>query len=129
MVGLWFTWFSCKNPLATPTSIPLTFLTIFGNIVKHFNISQYSDLSPIIENIKDPTFKLFQKKSNILAIRTKCNRNGGFSFKEVCVKKIETEIRLSKLNKHLNIQIYQLKLSRKTQIYFQTSFARVLIIP
>ena len=59
MVGLWFTWFSCKNSLATPISILLTFLTIFGNIVKHFNISQYSDLGPIIENIKDPTLKLF----------------------------------------------------------------------
>ena len=59
MVGFWFTWFSCKNPLTTPISIPLTFLTIFGNIVKHFNISQYSDLGPIIENIKDPTLKLF----------------------------------------------------------------------
>ena len=86
MVGLWFTWFSCKNSLATPISILLTFLTIFGNIVKHFNISQYSDLGPIIENVKDPILKTileYKKHPSFLAIRANCNRNGIFSFQEV----------------------------------------------
>ena len=40
-----------------------------------------------------------KKHPSILAIRTKCNRNGAFSFKEVSFKEIETEIRLLKLNK------------------------------
>ena len=55
-----------------------------------------------------------------MAIQTKCNENSVFSFSMLSLKQIEKEIILSKLNKalHLNIQINQLKLSRKTQIYF-----------
>ena len=78
------------------------FNNLFGNIVKNLNISQYSDFDPIIENVKDPTFKAilkYEKHPSILAIRTKCNRNGAFSFREVSFKEIETEIRLLKLNK------------------------------
>ena len=78
------------------------FNNFFGNIVKNLNISQYSDFDPIIENVKDPTLKAilkYEKHPSILAIRTKCNRNGAFSFKEVSFKEIETEIRLLKLNK------------------------------
>ena len=74
----------------------------FGKIVKNLNISQYSDFDHIIENVKDPTLKAilkYEKHPSILAIRTKCNRNGAFSFKEVSFKEIETEIRLLKLNK------------------------------
>ena len=73
-----------------------------GNIVKNLNISQYSDFDPIIENVKDPTLKAilrYKKHPSILAIRTKCNRNGIFSFREVSFKEIETEIKLLKLNK------------------------------
>ena len=40
-----------------------------------------------------------KKHPSILAIRTKCNRNGVFSFMEVSFKEIETEMRLLKLNK------------------------------
>ena len=78
------------------------FNNFFGNIVKNLNISQYSDFDPIIENVKDPTLKVilkYKKHPSILAIRTKCNRNGIFSFREVSFKEIETEIRLLKLNK------------------------------
>ena len=78
------------------------FNNFFGNIVKNLNISQYSDFDPIIEKVKDPTLKAilkYEKHPSILAIRTKCNRNGAFSFKEVSFKEIETEIRLLKLNK------------------------------
>ena len=78
------------------------FNNFFGNIVKNLNIFQYSDFDPIIVNVKDPTLKAilkYEKHPSILAIRTKCNRNGAFSFKEVSFKEIETEIRLLKLNK------------------------------
>ena len=74
----------------------------FGNIVKNLNISQYSDFDPIIEKVKDPTLKAilkYEKHPSILAMRTKCNRNGAFSFKEVGFKEIETETRLLKPNK------------------------------
>ena len=74
----------------------------FGNIVKNLNISQYSNFDPIIENVKDPTSKAilkYEKHPNILAIRSKCNRDGAFCFREVSFKEIETEIRLLKLNK------------------------------
>ena len=108
------------------------FNNFFDNIVKNLNISQYSDFDPIIENVKDPTVKAilkYEKHPSILAIRTKCNKNGAFSFKEVSFEEIETEIRLLKLNKASQYSdIYQLKLSMKTQIYFQASFARVLTI-
>ena len=78
------------------------FNNFFGNIVKNFNISQYSDFDPIIENVKVPSLKVifkYKKHPSILAIRTKCNRNGIFSFREVSFKEIETEISLLKLNK------------------------------
>ena len=74
----------------------------FGKIVKNLNISQYSDFDHIIENVKDPTLKAilkYEKHPSILAIRTKCNRNGAFSFREVSFKEIETEVSLLKLNK------------------------------
>ena len=70
--------------------------------MKNLNISKYSDFDPIIENFKDPTLKAilkYKKHPSILAIRTKCNRNGIFSFRKVSFKEIETEIRLLKLNK------------------------------
>ena len=57
------------------------FNKFFGNAVKNINISQYSDLYPIIEKVKDPTLKAilkYEKHPSILAIRTKCNRNGAF---------------------------------------------------
>ena len=78
------------------------FNDFFRNFVKNLNISQYSDFDPIIENVKDPTLKAilkYEKHPSILAIRTKSNRNGAFSFKEVSFKEVETEIRLLKLNK------------------------------
>ena len=78
------------------------FNNFFGNIVKNLNISQYSDFDPIIEKVKDPTLKAilkYEKHPSILAIRTKCNRNGAFSFTEVSFKEIKTEMRLLKLNK------------------------------
>ena len=77
-------------------------VNFFGNIVKNLNIPQYSDFDPIIGNVKDPTLKAilkYEKRPSILAIRTKCNRNCAFSFREVSFKEIETEIRLWKLNK------------------------------
>ena len=78
------------------------FNNFFGNIVKNLYISQYSDFDLIIENVKDPTLKAilkYEKHPSVQAIRTKCNRNGAFSFREVSFKEIETEIRLLKLTK------------------------------
>ena len=78
------------------------FNNFFGNIVKNLNISQYSDFGPITENVKDTTLKAilkYEKHPSILAIRTKCNRNSAFSFREVSFKEIEIKIRLLKLNK------------------------------
>ena len=92
---------SCKIAKTAEVTAEV-FNNFFGNIVKNLNISQYSDFDPIIEKVKDPTLKAilkYEKHPSILAIRTKCNRNGAFSFKEVSFKEIETEIRLLKLNK------------------------------
>ena len=66
------------------------------NIAKNLNISQYSDFDPVIESVKDLTLKAnlkYKKHPSILAIRTKCNRNGVFSFNEIILKQIEKEIR------------------------------------
>ena len=52
----------------------------------------------------------YEKHPRILAIRTKCNRNGDFSFKEVSFKEIETEIRLLNLNKASQCSDIPLKL-------------------
>ena len=41
----------------------------------------------------------YEKHPSILVIRTKYNRNGDFSFRDVSLKEIETEIRLLKLIK------------------------------
>ena len=74
----------------------------FSDIVENLNISQYSNFDPVIENVKDPTLKAVlkcKKHRSILATRTKCNRNGIFSFREVSFKEFETEISLLKLNK------------------------------
>ena len=73
-----------------------------GIIVKNLNISQCANFDPIMENVKDPALKTIlkcKKQSSILAIKTKCNRNGTFSFREVSLKEIEIEIRLLKLTK------------------------------
>ena len=74
--------------------------------MKVTNAKDYLELKLIInyniQNVKDPTLKAilkYEKHPSILAIRTKCNRNGAFSFREVSFKEIETEVRLLKLNK------------------------------
>ena len=108
------------------------FNNFFGNIVKNLNIPQYSDFDPVIENVKDPTLKAilkYKKHSSILAIRTKCNRNGIFSFREMSFKKIQTEIRLLKLNKASQYSDIPTKIIKENSIYFQTSFVKVLTIP
>ena len=94
-----------------------------GKIVKNLNISQCSDFDPIIENVKDPTLKAilkYEKHPSILAIRTKCNRNGAFSFKEVSFKEIETEIRLLKLNKASQYSDIPTKIIKKNSEIFSS---------
>ena len=59
------------------------FNNFFGNTVKNLNVSQHPDFDPLIENVKEPTLKAilkYEKHPSILAIRTKCNRNGVFLF-------------------------------------------------
>ena len=89
--------------------------------MKVTNAKDYLELKLIInyniQNVKDPTLKAilkYEKHPSILAIRTKCNRNGAFSFREVSFKEIETEIRLLKLNKVSQYSDIPTKLSRKT---------------
>ena len=76
------------------------FHIFFGNIVKNLNTSLYSDSGPIIENVNRilKAIVKYKEHSIILAIKTKCNRSGVFSFREVSLQYIETEIRLLKLN-------------------------------
>ena len=96
------------------------YINFFGNIVKNLNISQYSDFDPIIENVKDPTLKAilkYKKHPSILAIRTICNRNGVFSFREVSYKEIKTEIRLLKLNKASHYSDIPTKIIKQNFIY------------
>ena len=85
--------------LKTRKGTAKVFNDFFGNIVKNLNICYFD---PIVENVKNPTVKAilkYKKHTNILAIRTKCNRNGVFSFREVSFEQVETEISLLKLNK------------------------------
>ena len=86
----------------TEKGTAVVFNYFVGNIVKNIKISQYSDFDPVIDNVKDPTLKAilkYKKHPSILAIKTKSNRNGIFSFRAVRFKEIEREIRLLKLNK------------------------------
>ena len=106
------------------------FNNFFGNILMNLNISQYSDFDPIIENVKDSTLKAilkYEKHPRILAIRTKCNRNGAFSLREISFKEIETKIRLLKLNKASQHSDIPTKIIKENSDI--TLFARVLTIP
>ena len=106
------------------------FNNFFGNILMNLNISQYSDFDPIIENVKDSTLKAilkYEKHPRILAIRTKCNRNGAFSLREISFKEIETKIRLLKLHKASQHSDIPTKIIKENSDI--TLFARVLTIP
>ena len=75
---------------------------VFKIFVKNVNISQNSDFDPNVEHVKDPTLEAilkYKKHRSILVIRTKCNRNGVFSFSKVNLGQIETGTGLLKLNK------------------------------
>ena len=57
-------------------------------------MSLYSDFDPLIKNVKNLTLKAilkYEKHPRILAIRTKSNRNGVFSFREANFKEIEKQ--------------------------------------
>ena len=73
-----------------------------GNILKNLNISEYPDFDPVTESVKDPTLK-----------RTKFNRNVVFSFREVILKQIETEISLLKLNKASQYSVIPTKIIKE----------------
>ena len=97
------------------------FNNFLGNIIKNRNISQYSDFDPITENVKDLTLKAilkYEKHPSSLAIRTKCNRNCAFSFREVSFKEIETEIRLFKPNNASQYSVIPTKIIKKNPDIF-----------
>ena len=110
------------------------FNNFFGKIVKNLKISQYSDFDRIIENVIGPTLEaiLKYKTKNVLALwQSELNviRMVFLVLGRSVLRKLKQKLSYWNWIKHLNIQIYHLKLSIKTQIYFQTSFARVLTIP
>ena len=105
------------------------FNNFFGNIVKNLYISQYSDFDLIIENVKDPTLKAilkYGKHPSILAIRTKFNRNGAFSFREVSFKEMETEIRLLKLTKASRYSIVPTKIIKEHSDVFSNFICKII---
>ena len=102
---------------------------VFENLLKNVSVSQYSDSNPVIAMVYDSAFEAilkYKKTCSILAIPPKCSKNDVFGFNEVNSEEIERKVGLLKLNK---VSQFQLKLSRKTQIYFQKLFVRVLTIP
>ena len=99
------------------------FNKFFGNIAKNLNISQYSNFDLIMENARDPTLKAilkYKRHPSILAIKTKCNRNSVFSFREVSFKEIETEIRLLKLNKASQYSDIPIKIIKENSDIFSS---------
>ena len=106
---------------------------VFNNfsVIQNFNISQYCNFDPIIENVKDPTLKAllkYKKHPSTLAIRTKCNRSGAFSFREVSLKQIETEISLLKLSKATQYLDIPTKIIKGNSNLFSNFIFRVLTI-
>ena len=57
--------------------------TFFGNIVKNVEINQYSNFDPVINNVKEPTWRAIQKYKDhprILAIQNKCKNQIKFAL-------------------------------------------------
>ena len=76
--------------------------TFFENIIKKLEINQYSNFDPVINNVKDQTFRAVLKHkdhSSILAIQTNCMNQIKFAFEELDLASIEKEIHNLKINK------------------------------
>ena len=63
-----------------------------------------------------------------MAIRTRYNRNGAFSFREISFKEIETEIKLLKLNKTSQYSDIPTKIIKKNS-YISNFICEILTIP
>ena len=64
-----------------------------------------------------------------MAIRTKCNRNGAFSFREVSAKQIETEMSLLKLNKTSQYSYMPTKIIKENSDIFSNFICDSINIP
>ena len=76
--------------------------TFFGNLVKNFEINQYSNFDPVVNNAKDPTLRAspkYKDHRSILAIQSICKNLMKFAFEEIDLASIEKEIHKLKLNK------------------------------
>ena len=78
----------------TEKGIVEVFNMFFASIIKNLNISQYSDFDPIAEKVKDSILKAilkYKEHPSILAIWTRYNGNGTFSFSKVSLKQSEAK--------------------------------------
>ena len=94
----------------------------FANIIKNLNISQYSDFDPIAEKVKDSTLIAilkYKEHPSILAIWTRYNRNGTFSFSKVSLKQSETKISGLKRNKVSQYSDIPTKIIKKSSDFFR----------
>ena len=99
--------------MKTEKGAAAVFNNFFGNIVKNINISQYSGFDPIKENVKDATLKAILKYKNTLAfLRSKLNVIGVvfLVLERSVLSKLKQKLAYLNSLKHLNIQIYHLKL-------------------
>ena len=64
------------------------------------------------------SYSQIQKNPSVLAIITKCNNNGVFSFREVSLKEIKTQISLLKLNKASKYSDIPTKIIKKNSDIF-----------
>ena len=88
-------------------------ITFFGNIVKNFDIIQYSNFDPVINDCKDTTLRAilkYEDHPSILAIQNKYKNEIKFTFEEI---------------KHLKVWISRPKLERKMVTFLQHFYGKV----
>ena len=102
-------------------------ITFFGNIVKNFDIIQYSNFDPVINDCKDTTLRAILKHEDhpsILAIQNKYKNEIKFTFEEIDLANVEKEIHELKM-KHLKVWISRPKLERKMVTFLQHFYGKV----
>ena len=114
--------------LKTDSETAETLNSFFSNIVKNLTISRYSEFDSVTEKIADPTPKaIFKYKDHpsILAIQRNCEKET-FRFSEVNIEDIKKDIlRLDKI-KPPSIQVFPLKLSKRTCTLLPTFYVQTL---
>ena len=102
-------------------------ITFFGNIVKNFDIIQYSNFDPVINDCKDTTLKAilkYEDHPSIRAIQNKYKNEMKFTFEELDLANVEKEIHELKM-KQLKGWISQPKLERKMLTFLQHFYGKV----